>query len=117
MIAMYAKFVEENEWEGETWNFYIPIAGNEDALSALASALKNSYDEFEQYRLDLDFPIPEFEVDVLVKHSDAGYLHYHNKLAGTLVLTDETLTEIRGEDDPLYKGGIRDLMCELKASR
>jgi hypothetical protein len=116
MTAMYVKFTEDNEWEGETWHFYIPMTGNEAALARLADALKNR-NEDEQYRLDLDSLVPEFEVDVLVKHSDVGYLHYRNKLTGTLVLTDEDLDRIRNveDHDPLYKGGIRDLMCERKA--
>src|SRR4051812_38552012 len=25
---MYVCFTENNEWEGETWNFYLPVKGN-----------------------------------------------------------------------------------------
>lgn len=108
----YVKFSEINDWEGETWHFWIPAEGNEEALKALQSALGES----EEYELDLT-PVPESEVDVLVKHTDSGYMAYHNKLSGALTLTAEDLAKIEsgdvGSDDdggegPLfYKGKIR----------
>jgi len=77
----YATFIEHNEWEGETWRFYIPIKGNVHELKALEKWINNLEDR--SYELDWD-PIPEKEVDILVKHSDIGYGADHNKLNGKL---------------------------------
>jgi hypothetical protein len=113
----YATLTEHNEWEGETWHFYVPIAGNEDALGQLAAALgglESSWagePEDSPYELDME-PVPESEVDVLVKRGgDTDYMAAHNKLAGRLVLSDEALGKLRaGDVDPLYKGRIADYM-------
>jgi hypothetical protein len=105
MMTTYAKLTEDNDWEGETWYFWIPIEGNELTLKQLEGCLT----EDDQYEVDMT-PVPELEVDILVKHSDVGYLHTHNKLAGTLKFGDEQAVLIGRDGDPLYKGGIRDLM-------
>lgn len=117
MTAMYVKFTENNEWEGETWHFYIPTTGNEEALAKLAEAIgviDPASNNNDSYWLQLDNPIPESEVDVLVKHSEVGYLRYHNKLTGTFALTDDARDRIHDGDDcnPLVRGGIREFMQE-----
>lgn len=107
MTTNYAKFTEVNDWEGETWHFWLPIEGNEDALDALHSVL-----DTDEYELDLT-PVPEFEVDVLVKHTDTGYMAYHNKLAGTLTLTGddlEKLEDTEGKVGFFYKGKISEYL-------
>jgi hypothetical protein len=112
--TQYAQFIEHNEWEGETWSFWIPLDGNENALNNLLVAM----DDFntESYELDLA-PISESKVDAFVKHADIGYMAAHNKLSGKLVLPDDLSAMLADEDgkDPLYKGGIRNLMHEQEA--
>lgn len=106
-MTTYAKFTENNEWEGETWHFYIPIEGNQEALAQLSTELDEIDEEPQRYEVDLT-PLPEFEVDVLVKHTDCGYMHYHNKLTGVLTLPAQVFEDLKDLDnDPFYKGEIR----------
>lgn len=110
----YVKFTEKNDWEGETWHFYIPTEGNEDELTGLKEILNEV--ETGTYELDLT-PIPDAEVDVLVKHTDSGYMAYHNKLAGLLMLTPEILESFKtAGKDPFYKGGIGSYMRNVGVS-
>lgn len=112
MSKTFAKLTENNDHEGETWRFWIPTEGNEEALTRLSTAIENAgADKCDiEYELDLN-PVPESEVDALVKHTGTGYMAYDTKLAGVLTLSDEVLAEIEADDgQPLYKGGIKDLM-------
>ena len=112
----YVTFTEDNDYEGETWRFYIPIEGNEKALAELDEGLKEAagedpYDEFP-YHLD-DNPIPEAQVDYLVGNlaDDTGYMPAFNKLAGQLLLpVGLDWSSEDNFDDHLYKGGIKDWM-------
>ena len=108
-MNLYAKFTEHNEQEGETWRFWIPIDGNEKALDRLNAAIDAA--DPEEYELDLT-PVPEVEVDVLVKHTgDCGYMDRDIKLAGVLTgMMRSTTEDGEGDEHPLYKGGIKDLM-------
>lgn len=112
----YAVLTENNEWEGETWRFYIPTHGNTDALAALKTAIDGMADDDDDtpsFELDLD-PIPAHVVEVLADYDsdDDGYMSRHNRLEGKLVLTPEFLEKLKlNEGDRLlYKGGIRELM-------
>lgn len=109
-MTNYAKFTENNDHEGESWRFWIPIEGNEDALQRLRSAL-DAADSDEEFELDLT-PAPEVEVDALVKHTGFGWTAYDSKLEGVLTLPDDVMAEIENgaADEHLYKGGIKDLM-------
>ena len=99
----YAKFTEESDWEGETWHFYIPVAGNEEALKVLAEKVE-SWGPNSDYELDNEY-LTEDEVDTLVEHGDDdGYMPEHNKLSGRL-----DVDRVREHED-LYKGGIKDCM-------
>lgn len=113
----YANFTEHNEWEGETWHFWIPIAGNEDTLQELHVIIADGDGIADQYELDLT-PVPEAEVDSLVAYcDDDGYLPDHIKLAGTLVITEADAARIPDyKEDPLYKGGIRGFMHDTTTS-
>lgn len=113
MAPEYVKLTEHNEWEGETWHFYIPLDGNKDTLDRLADALSilAGADEEPEFELELA-PMTETEVDTLVRHGgDTDYMAAHNKLEGRLVLPDGALDTLRlGDVDPLYKGRICDHM-------
>lgn len=100
----YAVFEEDNEWEGETWAFYIPIDDNKEELNRLLYFV-DALDIDSPYSMgDADSTLSEEEVDTLINHGDAGYLPLHNKLAGKLLVPDDL------REDDLYKGGIEKLM-------
>jgi len=80
--------IEENDWEGETWKFYIQVDGNEEAMEEL-SDIVSTHSE-----ITLGDIIPESEVDILVKHSDSGYMAYHNKVTGVLSFPDRESFEM-----------------------
>ena len=102
MKKTFLKFVETNDWEGEQWNFYLQIEGNEKALKELAALISGR----GEYALE-NTPISEAEVDILVKHSRGGYLNFENKVTGRLSISKIILNS-ESETDTLYKGGIRD---------
>ena len=69
----FIKLTERNDWEGETWNFYIPIRGNEEAIAFLKEALDPNYSIGEN-------EFTEHEVDILCNSNDNwGYMPKHNK--------------------------------------
>lgn len=105
----YVKFTEHNEWEGETWHFWIPLQGNTDELKRLDQIIARNPEMNEFYELDLT-PVSEAEVGACVaQSSNTDYLPEHNKLTGTLRLpADDAITD--NKSDLLYKGGIRDYM-------
>lgn len=95
----YRKLTEVNEWEGETWHWFIPTKGNKEALEVLAEIVKQ--EPFE-YQLS-DETYKEKEVDLLVANGDVGYHCQFNKLAGKL----KKLSDIK---DLSTKGAIRKWM-------
>jgi hypothetical protein len=96
----YIKFNEYNDNEGEDWNFYLQAEGNEKEIEKLKNLI-NEADESETY-IVTNF-IKENEVDVLVKHSDSGYMMFENKVTGKMNIPENF------EVDNLYKGGITKL--------
>lgn len=102
----YVRFIERNDNEGETWNFYIPLAGNSKEIEHLRELLKE--DDSESFSIH-PAQLTTTEVDTLVKHAsdNTSYMPAHNKLSGKLKMPDDV------EDlfDRLYKGGIKDLMA------
>jgi hypothetical protein len=100
-MSTYARFTEVNDWEGETWHFWLPIEGNEEALRKLAELLDVEADS-DEYQLSLE-PRDELHVDALVDEDDEpGYMSAQNKLEGVLTVPD-TLGE---NCKALYKGDI-----------
>jgi len=102
MTDTYVRLTEENEWEGETWHHYLPVAGNEQALDALRELIHNAFD-------DMGFTLSEetytrVEVDTLTRlgNDDDGYLLPHTKLAGLLTPVDDL--------QKIYKGQIASFM-------
>jgi hypothetical protein len=100
----FARFVEFNDHEGETWTWWLQIDGNESQLDRLRDLLADA-DVAEEYDLRLDIVEPESVVDELREHAVDGYFAGHNKVLGRLTCPD-SLGEYA---DILYKGGIRDL--------
>ncbi len=105
----FVKFTEHNDNEGEDWNFWLQLDGNESAISDLASWLGTFDDDGESYELDLT-PVPESEVDILVKHTSSGYMDYENKVTGKFTCPQPTEEEQKDGwgwlNDCFYKGDI-----------
>lgn len=49
MTRKYVPIVEDNEWEGERWRFYIPLKGNEEDLARLTKTLDEVYGGVADY--------------------------------------------------------------------
>jgi hypothetical protein len=96
----FIKLTEHNDWEGESWNFYFPKANNEEALDFILSKIVNN----EEYEI-AEETIAESEVDILVKHTDSGYMDYENKVNGILDINKLKSCDWEN-DNPLYKGNL-----------
>lgn len=116
MSKQFVKFREYNDNEGESWNFWLQLDDNEAELEKLDKVLNVAEMGGEvNFSLDLKNPIPESEVDILVKHTEGGYMDDHNKVTGKFTMpeieTEEDWEEIPDElfeqiDDTFYKGNI-----------
>lgn len=98
----FVKFTEHNDNEGEDWNFWLQLDGNEADLETLKEFVEQFDENYESYELDLT-PVPESEVDILVKHSGSGYMNYENKVTGVLNLPDIDLDAVAIDDDKGYE--------------
>lgn len=98
----FVKFTEHNENEGEDWNFWLQLDGNEADIETLQEFLNQFDENGDYYELDLT-PVPESEVDILVKHTGQGYMDYENKVTGTLTLPDIDLEAVATDDDKGYE--------------
>ena len=106
-MTIYRRFVEQNEHEGATWNWWLQTDGNELPMAHLSAFLQQRSGEDlggYPYELTEDLAI-NADVDVLVKHADEDYYPLHNKVDGVLTLPEE-LDQVF--EEKLYKGGIRD---------
>lgn len=109
----FVKFTEHNDHEGETWDFWIQLDGNEADLETLSEFLDQFDPDGESFELDLT-PVPEEEVDIVIKHTGQGYMDYANKVSGTLTLPEIDLDRVATDDeagydwlmDNFYKGDI-----------
>lgn len=98
----FRKFTEINDWEGEEWNFWLQVDGNEAELERLAEYLADD----EEFQLSSELATAK-EVKTLVKHAHIGYMADENKVTGRLKLP-ENLHDDDHEypSDWFYKGGI-----------
>jgi hypothetical protein len=99
----YYRFTEVNDWEGETWHFYIPMTQSE--FDIVKDAI-TSTDPDNPYRL-ANRAYTEVEVDKLIKDipDDCGYMNAHNKCGNITPETLETIKTYNPEDeDVFYKG-------------
>jgi hypothetical protein len=102
----FVRLHEINEWEGETWDFWLQRDGNEAALERLGELIEDAMQDVEEpaFKLALSDVEPESVVNKLVHYAADGYMAAHNKVTGTLTVPDSL-----GQDaEKLYKGGIRD---------
>ena len=99
------KFTERNDWEGETWNFYIWM--DSDTESRLRNSLKMS--GAGSYSLSKNEYTEEQVEKLMGRESRSTYMDDHN-LCGVLHLPDSISFD---DEDPFYKGGI-EKMCTPK---
>lgn len=102
---MFVRFHEYNDHEGESWDWWLQLTGNEEALAFLGGMLNeiNAENDDPWLSLHLEDLEPEGSVDKLVEYAENGYFSAHNKVIGVLTVPDDL------DDDTLYKGGIRGL--------
>jgi hypothetical protein len=103
----FVPFTEENEWEGETWIFWLQLDGNEDELVRLHELTYES----DTYHLNLDDIESERTVDRMVRRAEVGYMYSDNKVTGRFLCPELTTKEhLRLNEvlnDLFYKGGIQ----------
>ena len=105
-MTTYRRFIETNEHEGATWDWWLQTDGNELPMAHLSAYLQEEREEDRFYPYELtEELLPERDVDVLVKHAQVDYYPLSNKVDGVLTLP-KVIDD--GFDEKLYKGGIRD---------
>ena len=114
----FVKFTENNDNEGESWNFWLQLDENQNELNRLQMLVSRFDPNRESYEINM-LPVDESEVDVLVKHTGQGYMDYENKVIGYLTLpeVDENLDEDSGYDwllNNFYKGDIENCFTDEK---
>lgn len=111
----FVRFHEVNDHEGESWNYWLQVEGNEGELNELYKLL--AYIEEEQgyeswFSLKITEIEPEWVVDKLVEYAEDGYNMSHNKVLGKftcpqVLCYDEEPIDLEEQVDNLfYKGGI-----------
>ena len=112
----YVRFTECNEWEGETWHFYIPLISDLipkleqiKTILALPGFKEMCGDEF---RLRAD-PISEKKVMAVVNEQsdDCDYMHKHNLVKDIKLPDTIDMTDMEALHDIFYKGDcwVRDM--------
>jgi len=101
MSRKFTLLVEVNDWENETWGFFIPLKGNEEAIDYLKKVLKDT-----DYIIN-GIEFTETEVDALINNDDddCGYMARHNKY-DFIIDFDKLKKADFKNDDPLYKGQL-----------
>ena len=119
--TLYVCFVENNDWEGETWNFYIPecyFAQIQDLLVFYENYIKekNQDDPGIPYSIkSLKSCKPKLysieQIKVLVDNDHGSYMSAHNLIKDQLnqKAIIECKKEIKNDEDPFYKGDIKRL--------
>lgn len=105
----FIHFQEMNEHEGETWNFWLQVDGNDDELDRLVVLLERAGVDEELVLLDDE--ITEDQVDTLVEYGGSGYMNYHHKIKGLFTCPRPDLEDEHNMwsfvSRTLYKGGIK----------
>lgn len=114
----FVKFTENNDNEGESWNFWLQLDENQNELNRLQMFVSRFDPNRESFELNM-LPVDESEVDVLVKHTGQGYMDYENKVTGyfTLPEVEESYDEDTGYDwlmNNFYKGAIDEHFTDEK---
>lgn len=109
----YVKFTEINDWEAETWHFFIPYEGNEKAIERLALLIRNDKN-YKIHKQKDSIMWTEKEVDTAIKEmgDNTTYMSAYNKLKGKLNIKVLIEDYKRDPDNTLYKGRIKEYMEE-----
>lgn len=101
----FVRFREYNDWEGESWDFWLQLDGNEAELAKLDQKLTEYWEgKFDPwYTLHLGYVETEDIVDKLVEYAEEGYMPSANKVVGTF-----TWSKFDTPQGWFYKGGIKD---------
>lgn len=101
----FVRFHEYNDNEGESWDWWLQLTGNEVELNKFERLVLAATDEDDPWHvLHWDDQEPESVVDKLVQYAAHGYFAAHNKVVGVFTCPDDL-----GEDaEDLYKGRVRD---------
>lgn len=116
-MLTFIKFTEENDNEGETWNYYIQYDGNEVALERLGQIIDLDCGD-SPYSIDLSRRFTEKEVDLLVENCGGNYMDDEQKFVGVLTLPKEP--ENKDDDwawqylDKFYKGQISNYIGKVE---
>jgi hypothetical protein len=107
---MFVRLREKNENEGETYDYWLQVTSNEEALEELAEALDDeSFDE--AFTLRMEVKRPEHEVDLLVEEAVDGYMESCQKFTGRLEWPSDQMS-LENWQDAIYKGSIEDCFKE-----
>lgn len=105
----FIKFTENNDNEGESWNFWLQLDGNDGEIEKLKDWVTKFNEDLDAvYEFDTT-PVDESEVDILVKHSGEGYMNYENKVTGVFTCPPEDVFEDEESEfmrNIFYKGDI-----------
>lgn len=95
---LYYEVTENNEWEGETWHFFVPLTEAEVALlRAYIEAAGPAYTLSDE-------PVSEEEIEECMElEGDTTYLSEYNKCAP---LTRALPESFDPDNDLLYKGSL-----------
>lgn len=89
---LYVPFKENNEWEGETWTFWLQVNGNEHALALFAWAIMTAQEErsrlVDPYTISLKQVEKEKVVVKLCDYADSGYMSAHQLCRGKFTAPD-----------------------------
>jgi hypothetical protein len=110
----FIRLHEYNDNEGESWNWWLQLTGNEGGIAELAGLLTTALDDDDDpcYALHADDVEPESVVDKLVEYAESGYYATHNKVLGTFTCPADFGEAL----NDLYKGGIRDYFKGVQPS-
>lgn len=115
-MSTFVRFVEENDYEGETWTFLIEKPGNGESLAHLEVVANSEVDHGESnFILYPDDAITEAEAETLVKYAKGqGYMPAFTICRGNLNFTAE---QAAGDEvyDWLHKGGIKSFIVSADA--
>lgn len=105
----FVPFTEENDWEGETWTFWLQLDGNEEELVRLYELLSGQ----DTYTLDMNDVEDEASVDRICARAQCGYNYSDNKVVGRFLCPEVNNKEpVHALEDLFYKGGIKDYFQE-----
>ena len=102
----YVVLVENNDWEGEEWLFYLEREGNEKEIELLSENVDGNSYGFSLEDCDLTLEEIEFLIE---NDSHEGYMSRHNLCEGKLNFEDLDFSD-PDVWDSFYKGQITNFL-------